>query len=49
MKVRDCSLEVNKFEFQSRYQINFWTNILGKGKNPPCYGLNTITAVLLQE
>ena len=30
MTVRDCDLEVNEFELQSRYYVNFWTNNLMK-------------------
>ena len=32
-KVMDCGLEENELELQSRYQIHFWTNTLGKGTN----------------
>ena len=50
-KVLDCSFEVSKFEFHSRYYVHFRTNILGKGMNslPSTYGLNNITTVLLQR
>ena len=30
----DCSLEVNKFEHQSRYYVYFWIYTLGEGINP---------------
>ena len=35
--VLDCGLEVNEFEFQSRYYVHFRTNNLGKGMNPLIY------------
>ena len=48
-KVLDCDLEVSKL--QLCYYVHFQTNTLGKGMNTPdstSYGLNSITAVLLQ-
>ena len=33
-KVQDYGLEVNEFELQSHYYIQFQTNTLGKGMNP---------------
>ena len=49
--VLDCGLEVSEFELQLRCYVQFWTNALGKGINSLSlsYGLNSITAVLLQE
>ena len=46
--VLDYNILVTEFEFQSRYYIQFWSNILGKGMNPfiPHYMLNSITIVL---
>ena len=34
VKVMNCGIVVNEFEFQSRYYVYFWTNTLGKGMNP---------------
>ena len=28
------NIVVNEFELQLRYYIHFWTNTLGKGRNP---------------
>ena len=46
-----CGIVISEFELQSRYYIHLWTNTLGKGMNPhpPSYGLNSTTAVLLEE
>ena len=33
-KVMNCGLEVNEFEHQLCYYVNFQTNILGKRMNP---------------
>ena len=53
VKVLDCGLKVSKFKLQSHNYVHFHFNTLGKGMNPlipptPRYGLNSITAVLLQ-
>ena len=51
VKMLDCSLNVKEFVLQSHSYIHFQTNTLGKGMNPlypSSYGLNSITAVLLQ-
>ena len=53
VNVLDCGLEVNKLKLQLCYYINFQTDNFGKDMNfiippPPSYGLNSITAVLLQ-
>ena len=34
VKPLDCGIVVSEFELQSHYNINFWTNTLGKGINP---------------
>ena len=34
VKVLDCVIVVREFELQSRYDVNFRTNTLGKGLNP---------------
>ena len=33
-KVLDCGIEVNEFEFQSRYYVHFRNNALKKGMKP---------------
>ena len=33
--VLDSDILVSKFELQSPYYIHFWTNIFGKGMDPP--------------
>ena len=33
-KVLDCSFKVNRFEYQSSYYIQFWSNTLEKVMNP---------------
>ena len=48
-KVLNYSLEVSEFELQSRSYVYFWINTLEKDMNRLNYGLNSITAVLLQE
>ena len=51
IKVLDCSLKVSKFEVQLPCYIHFLTNTLWKNMNsliPPSYGLDNITAVVLQ-
>ena len=52
VKILDCSLEVNEFELYLRYNIPFQINPLTRGIEPSysvsSYGLNSITAVLLQ-
>ena len=51
-KVLDIGFEVSKLELLLDYYIHFQTNTLRKGMNsliPPSYGLNSITAILLQE
>ena len=43
------ALFVQRFFFTTAsYCVHFWTNALGNGMNPHSYGLNGITAVLLQ-
>ena len=32
--VLDCDIVVSEFEFQLRYYVHFWTNILEKGMKP---------------
>ena len=32
--VLDCDIVVSEFELQSRYNVHFWTNIIGKYMNP---------------
>ena len=52
LKMLDCSIEVSKFELQSCYYVYFQTNTLGERYEltyPPSYGINSFTAVLLQE
>ena len=34
VKAMDCGIVVNQFVFQSRYDVHFRTNTLGKGMNP---------------
>ena len=34
VKAMDCGIIESEFELQSRYNIHFWTNTLGKGMNP---------------
>ena len=34
VKAMDCGIVVCEFILQSRYYVHFWTNTLGKGKNP---------------
>ena len=49
--VLDSDIVVREFELQSRYNVHFRINTLGKGMNLlnlPCTELNSITAVLLQ-
>ena len=51
VKAIDSRIVVSKFKLQSFYNINFRTNTLGKGMNPPyppSYGLNDNTTVLLE-
>ena len=51
VKALACRILVSKFELQLRYYVRSRTNTLGKGMNPPyppSYGLNSITAVLLE-
>ena len=51
-KVQDYDLEVSEFELQSRYYLYLRNITLGKGMNPLdplIYGLNSITAILLQR
>ena len=33
-KVLEYFIVISEFEFQSRYYVHFWSNILAKGKNP---------------
>ena len=51
-KELDCKLEVSEFELQLHNYTHFLTNTLGEKYEPPnslfSYGLNSITAVLLQ-
>ena len=48
----DCDIVVSEFELESRYNVDFQTNTLGKGMNPLItrlsYELNSTTSVLLQ-
>ena len=51
-KVLDCSLEKSEFKLQSQYYVRFLTITHVKSIEPPNspnYGLNSITAVLLQR
>ena len=52
-KMLDYDLKVREFKLQSWYYVHFTNNILGKDMNPvitpASYGLNSLTAVLLQE
>ena len=50
-KVLDREIVGSEFELKSRYCIHFGTNTHGKGMNLlyPNYGINSVTAVLLQE
>ena len=34
IKAMDCGIVESEFELQSRYNVHFRTNILGKGMNP---------------
>ena len=34
VKAIDCEIVVSEFELQSRYDVHFRTNTLGKGMNP---------------
>ena len=34
VKVMDCGIVVSEFVLQSRYNVHFRANILGKGMNP---------------
>ena len=34
VKVLDCEIVVSEFELQSRYNVHFRTNTLGKGMEP---------------
>ena len=34
VKVLDCGIIVNEFKLQSRYNVHFQKNTLGKGMNP---------------
>ena len=34
VKVLDCGIVESELEFQSRYDVHFRTNTLGKGMNP---------------
>ena len=48
----DYEMMVTEFELRSRYYIHFRTNTLEKVVNLlilPCYGLNSIITILLQE
>ena len=43
VNVLNCDITVKEFETQSRYQVHFWTNILGNGMkylSPPSNGLH---------
>ena len=33
VNVLDCDIVVCEFEFQPRYKVHFWINIIGKGLN----------------
>ena len=46
-KVLDGNFKVNEFELQSRYYVHFWERY--GAPYGPIYGLDIITAVLLQE
>ncbi len=49
--VLDYDIVVSEFEFQSRYYVHFRTNAPWERSEPlypPSYGLNSITAVLLE-
>ena len=35
VKAMVCEIVAREFELQSRYYVQFWTNTLGKGMNPP--------------
>ena len=51
VKALVCGIAVNEFELQSCYYVHFRTNSHGKGMtppNPPSYGLNSTTAILLE-
>ena len=51
VKALDCRVVVSEFELQSCDYVSFLTNTLGKGYEPPyppSYGLNSVTAVLLE-
>ena len=44
VKALDCGIVVIEFDFQSRYNVHFRTNTLGKGMNPlilPVMGLDS--------
>ena len=48
----DSNIKVGKYELQTRYNIPFRTNTLGKGINPliqPAKDLNSTIAVLTHE
>ena len=52
VKTMDCGIVVREFELQLRYYVHFRANTLGKGMNPtnpPSYGLNSTSTVLLGE
>ena len=52
VKALACGIIVSKFKLQLLYYVNFRTNTVGKGMNPPyppSYGLNSTTTVLLGE
>ena len=52
VQAMDCGIVVCEFVLQLRYYVHFRTNTLGKGMdplNPPSYGLNSTTTVLLGE
>ena len=52
VKALDSGIVMIEFEFLSRCYVTFWTNILGKGRNPfipTSYGLNITTTGLLQR
>ena len=34
VKVMDCGIIISEFELQSRYNVHFQANTLGKGMNP---------------
>ena len=45
----NCDLEVNEFELQSHYYVNFQTKVWIPLSPPASYELDSITAVFLND